>query len=264
MSLRQRISCSCFSVVLALPSVVPQAASGQTQPATVQLSSVHPPDRPLVPVSFETQGDLFTVRGRYLDAIEAYRQDPQAESSPTIANKIGVAYHHMFDLVDAKKSYERAIALDPRYAEAYNNLGAVYHAEKNYRKAQHYYKKAIKLNPRSPLFYSNLGTSYFLEGNTKKGAEQYAQAFALDPQIFEHGSAMRVEEASSSKDLAAANYVLAKTYAQAGKNDRALEYLRKALAEGFSDRKKLMTDRELASLRETPEFQALLSSQRTQ
>lgn len=262
MSLRQRISCSCLGAVLALPSIVPLPATCQTQPTTVEFTSVRPPDHPIVPVSPEMQGDLLTVRGRYLDAIEAYRKAPQ--DSAVVANKIGVAYHHMFDLIDAKKSYERAIQLDPHYAQPYNNLGAIYHAEKDYRKAQHYYKKAIKLNPKSPLFYSNLGTSYFLEGNVKKGAEQYAQAFALDPQVFEHNSATRVEEASSSRDLAAANYVLAKTYAQAGDNDRALAYLRKALAEGFSDRKKLMTDRELASLRETPEFQALLSSQRTQ
>ncbi len=262
MSLRQRIFRTCLSGVLALPSVVPLTASCQSQPAAVELTSVRPPDRPVIPLSPETQGDLLTARGRYLDAIVAYRQASQ--DSAVIANKIGVAYHHMFDLIDAKKSYERAIQLDPHYAEAFNNLGAIYHAEKNYRKAQSYYRKAIKLKPNSPLFYSNLGTSYFLEGNPKKGAQAYGRAFALDPQIFEHNSATRIEEASSSKDLAAANYVLAKTYAQAGNNDRALMYLRKALAEGFSDRKKLMNDRELASLRETPEFAQLLSSQRAQ
>ena len=54
------------------------------------------------------------------------------------------------------------------------------------------------------------------------------------------------------------NYELAKTYANAGMNDRALDYLRKALGEGFNDRKKLMNDPELASLRETPEFLQLL------
>src|SRR5271167_4348714 len=160
MSLRQRISCSCLGAVLTLPSIVPLPATCQTQATPVELTSVRPPDRPIIPVSPEMQGDLLTVRGRYLDAIEAYRKAPQ--DSAVVANKIGVAYHHMFDLIDAKKSYERAIQLDPHYAQPYNNLGAIYHAEKNYRKAQHYYKKAIKLNPKSPLFYSNLGTSYFL------------------------------------------------------------------------------------------------------
>jgi len=263
MSLRQCIFGSCFSLALSLSSVVPTAVLGQIQPAAIELTGGQPPDRqPQAPVSPELQGDLLTVRGRYLDAIAAYQKGPQ--DSAVIANKIGVAYHHMFDLTDAKKNYQRAIQLNPHYAEAINNMGAVYQAEKNYRQAQRLYRKAIKLNPNSSLFYSNLGTSYFFEGNTKKGAEAYRQAFALDPQIFEHSSAARIEEASSSKDLAAVNYVLAKTYAQAGMTDRALIYLRKALGEGFSDRKKLMSDPELASLRETPEFAALLSSQRMQ
>jgi tetratricopeptide (TPR) repeat protein len=197
------------------------------------------------------------VRQHYLDAIAAYKEAPQ--NSAVICNKIGVAFHHMFDLTDAKLYYERAIKLDPTYAQAINNLGAVYHSEKNYKKAERLYRKAIKLDPKSPLFYGNLGTAYFFEGNTKKGSQAYRQAFALDPNVFERGGASRIEELSSSKDLAAVNYELAKTYAQAGMNERALAYLRKALGEGFNDRKKLMNDPELASLRETPEFLTLLS-----
>ena len=208
------------------------------------------------------QGDLLAARKRYLDAIDAYRKGPQ--DSAVIANKIGVAYHHMFDVLDARKSYERAIKLNPKYAEAINNLGAIYHSEKNYKQAEKLYRKAIKLNPNSPLFYSNLGTAYFFEGNTKKGAEAYRQAFALDPEVFERGAGSKIEESSTVKDMAQVNSVLAKTYAQAGMNDLALNYLRKALGEGFNDRRRLMNDREFASVRETPEFLQLLSIQRSQ
>ena len=258
MSLRRCISCSCLSLALYFSSIVPSVFLGQISPAPAEPASGQASDgKAPIQVSPELEGDLLAVRGRYLDAIAVYKKAPQ--DSAVVVNKIGVAYHHMFDLVDAKKSYERAIQLNPRYAEALNNLGAVYQAEKNYKQAQRLYKRAIKLNPNSPLFYSNLGTSYFFEGNTRKGAAAYRQAFALDPQIFDHTSGSRIEEASSSKDLAAVNYVLAETYAQAGMNDRALTYLRRALAEGFSDRKKLMNDPELASLRETPEFIQLIS-----
>ncbi|AXC10379.1 TPR repeat [Acidisarcina polymorpha] len=210
--------------------------------------------------SSELEGDLLAARQRYLDAIEAYRK--ASPDSATVINKIGVAYHHMFDITDARKYYQRAIELNPHYAEAWNNLGATYHAEKKYKEAQRCYRKAIKLNPNSPLFYSNLGTAYFFQGNSKKGAEAYRQAFALDPEVFERSSAARIEESSSTKDLAMVNYVLAKTYAKAGMNERALSYLRKALGEGFNDRKKLMTDSELASLRETPEFIQLIARER--
>ncbi len=251
-------ACRYLSFVVLLPPLLIPAARCQSTASSVQVSEVHQPEHlTQVQVSPEMQGDLLAARQHYLDAIGAYKEAPQ--DSAVVNNKIGVAYHHMFDLNDAKLYYQRAIKLDPNYAQAINNLGAIYHAEKNYKQAERLYRKAIKLNPNSPLFYSNLGTAYFFQGNTKKGAEAYRQAFTLDPEVFEHTGASKIEELSSSKDLAVVNYELAKTYAQAGMNDRALSYLRKALGEGFNDRKKLMNDPELASLRETPEFLELLS-----
>jgi tetratricopeptide (TPR) repeat protein len=260
MALRLRVY-RCCSLAVVLSAMFIPVVRGQSAASVIQISELTQPERlPRNQVSPEMQGDLLAARQHYLDAIAAYKEAPQ--DSAVVVNKIGVAYHHMFDLNDAKVYYERAVKLDPNYAQAVNNLGAIYHAEKNYRQAERYYRRAIKLDPKSPLFYSNLGTAYFFQGNTKKGAEAYRQAFALDPDVFEHAGASKIEEESSSKDLAIVNYELAKTYAMAGLNDRALNYLRKALGEGFNDRKKLMTDPELASLRETPEFLQLLTLRR--
>ena len=77
----------------------------------------------------------------------------------------------MFDLLDARHSYERALKLNPHYAEAMNNLGAVYYAERNLHKAEHLYKGSLRLSPNAASVYSNLGTVYFAEGKGKKGAE---------------------------------------------------------------------------------------------
>jgi tetratricopeptide (TPR) repeat protein len=260
MTLGSRMFCWCSLAVLPV-LVVPSSrcqSAPSTVPSTVEVSEVRQPaPLPKIQLSPEMQGDLLTVHQHYLDAIAAYKEAPQ--DSAAVANKIGVAYHHMFDLNDAKLYYERAIKLDPTYAQAVNNLAAIYHSEKDYKKAERLYRKAIKLNPNSPMFYSNLGTAYFFEGNAKKGAEAYSQAFALDPNVFDHAGTSKIEELSSSKDLAAVNYELARTYAKAGMSDRALACLRKALGEGFNDRRKLMNDPELASLRETPEFLQLMS-----
>ena len=251
----------CCSVAVVLPALFISAARGQSAASAIQVSEVSQPERlPQIQVSPEMQGDLLAARQHYLDAITAYKEAPQ--ESAVVNNKIGVAYHHMFDMNDAKHYYERAIKLDPKYAQAVNNLGAIYHAEKNYAQAERCYRKAIKLDPKSPLFYSNLGTAYFFQGNIKKGSEAYRQAFALDPDVFDHTNSSKIEELSPTKGLAQVNYEMAKNYARAGMNDRALSYLRKALGEGFNDRKKLMTDPELASLRESPEFQQLMTLRR--
>ncbi len=39
-------------------------------------------------------------------------------------------------------------------------------------------------------------------------------------------------------------------------------YLRKAINEGFNDRKKLLEDKEFATLRDVPEFQQLIAEKR--
>jgi hypothetical protein len=47
-------------------------------------------------------------------------------------------------------------------------------------------------------------------------------------------------------------------------NDRALEYLRMALNEGFTNPRKIVADSEFVSLRGVPAFQQLLTEQSAQ
>ena len=54
------------------------------------------------------------------------------------------------------------------------------------------------------------------------------------------------------------HYYLAKTYAKAGRNELALQYIRKSLEEGFKERKRFMEDSEFEALRKLPEFEVLM------
>lgn len=209
------------------------------------------------PVSAEMRGDIFMARKEYRDAVDAYREAPP---TAIIYNKIGIAYHQMAQLDAAKKQYERSIKANPKYAEAINNLGAVYYAKKSYRRAVGQYRKALKLSPNSASIYSNLGTAYFARKNYKHALEAYQQALALDPEVFEHKSTHGVLlQERSVEERAKFHYYLAKTYAKAGMNDRALLYIRKALEEGFKERQKFQEDPEFAKLKDLPEFQQLMA-----
>jgi tetratricopeptide (TPR) repeat protein len=204
----------------------------------------------------EQQGDLLMARGDYAAALSAYRGGTL--TSAVLWNKIGVAYHHLFALSEARKAYETALTIDPRYPPALNNLAAVYHGEHNYGQAERLYKRALKYQPNSAVTESNLGTSYFADGKYKNGMKAYKIAFRLDPNVFNPDDSKKVEEASSRRQLIAINYYLAKTYASAGRKEQALTYLRKAIGEGFSDRKRLMADKEFDPIRGTPEFHKFL------
>jgi tetratricopeptide (TPR) repeat protein len=207
----------------------------------------------------ETQGDLLMAKGSYVDAIGAYQRIP-APSAVTL-NKIGIAYHHLFAFEVARKYYVTALTINPRYPEALNNLAAVYHGEHNYKKAEKIYKKALKYSPDSALTYRNLGTAYFAEGKEKPGEQAYERALALDSRIFNNSQGQTIEESGSRQQRSAMSYYLAKTYAIAGDDKQAISYLRKALDEGFKDRRALMQDKEFARLRSTPEFQQFIVEQ---
>jgi tetratricopeptide (TPR) repeat protein len=209
------------------------------------------------PLTPEVRGDIYMARKMYREALDTYRQSPETHIT---ANKIGIAYHQMLQLDQAKKQYERAIKLQPKYSEALNNLGTVYYAKKSYRKAVSQYKKALLVSPNSASILSNLGTAYFARKKYKDASEAYQQALAIDPEVFEHrGSHGVLLQERSVEERAKFHYYLAKTYAKAGVVDRALLYMRKAIEEGFKEREKFKEDPEFAAMQELPEFQALLT-----
>lgn len=207
----------------------------------------------------EERGDIFMARKMYREAIDQYRAAP--ETAITL-NKIGIAYHQTIDLRAAQRYYERAIKRDAKYFEAVNNLGTVFYAEKRYGRALRQYEKAIKVNPTSASVYSNIGTAHFARKEYKEAFEAYQQAVKLDPEVFErHDSYGVLLQDSTIGERARFHYYLAKTYAQAGMIDLAVQCVRKSLEEGFKERNKFIEDPEFAVLKDNAEFKALMAQE---
>ena len=240
------------TVSLATPAVAPAQA-----PQAIAVP-VPPPVSALTP---EQLGDTLMARQRYQAAIEVYKKGPR--DSAELWNKMGIAYQLMFNLEEATRCYERSLKLDPHNSVVLNNLGTVYDSLKQYPSAERMYHKAIKYDPKSALIYKNLGTNLLSQHKYKRGWEDYKQALAIDPEIFQRSTAPRVENPATVGDRGAMNYYLAKGCVRAGMNDRAIEYLRMALNEGFTNPKKIKADSEFASLRGIPAFEQLLTAQGT-
>ena len=244
----------CFLLVLPMVVCVHTSFAETSDPSPSATQVDTPPETSAI--SPELEGDLLMAHRSYAAALDAYQRGPQR--SAVLLNKIGVAYHHLFALDQARKYYQMALAIDPTYADALNNLAAVYHGQHDYKQAERTYKLALKYKPDTAITYCNLGTSYFADEKYKFGMEAYSKALQLNPNIFDPKQSQIVEETSTRRQLVAVNYYLAKTYATAGKMEEALTYLRRALEAGFHDRKQLMKDKEFAALRSTPEFHALM------
>jgi Tfp pilus assembly protein PilF len=245
-----------FLPLLAISLNVSRAQPTQATPPNPAHSSAATSPTPPTP---EQLGDSLVGHQRYQAAIAAYSKSPQMTAD--IWNKMGIAYQMLFNAKDATRCYKESLKLDPANPQVINNLATVYASLKQYGQADRMYRKALKLDPKSALVLKNYGTNLLAEHKYNKGWEAYQQALAIDPQIFADHSGPTVQDPSSVQERGAMNYYMAAGCARAGNTDCALQYLRMALDEGFTTRKKVEADSQFASLRDNPAFKQLLAEQ---
>jgi len=237
-----------------IPALVP-ASAADIQSQSISLTPQPPPSQ-------EEIGDSLMAHQRYQAAIEAYKKVPH--SSADVWNKMGISYQLMLDPQDASRCYQASLRMDAKNSRVLNNLGTIYDSTKEFGNAERMYHKALKLDPRSALIYKNLGTNLLAQHKYKRGWEAYKAALEIDPSIFNNNTSPRVQNPASVEDRGAMNYYMARGCMRAGMNDCAIEYLRMALNEGFTNPKKIEADSEFAGLRGLPAFQQLLASQSRQ
>lgn len=268
------------------------ASAAQTPPTATQNppameeaaprpARVGPPPHSASAAQLEIDADTLRAEKSYADAIDYYRAAIKKSATAGLWNKIGITELQFGRHKDAIKSFNHAIKLDPKLAEAYNNRGAVYYisgaqqqtvaqragksvpggALKNYRKAVSEYQKALAIREDNASYHSNLGTAYFALREFPLAINEYVRAMQIDPQVFEHRSQTGIAaQMSSPEDRAYYSFVLARIYAKAGDLDRALEYLRKAMEDGYKEIDSVYKDQEFAMLRKDPRFAELMSS----
>ena len=233
-----------------------RASTGNTVPTNSAGMPVNNPAPGASKLSPEMRGDIYMARKMFREAIDKFREAP---SSAAVQNKIGIAFHQLLQLELAKRSYQTAMKLDPKFPQPINNLGTVYYSQRNYGKAMKYYRKALRLDDNSASVWVNLGSAYFAKHDIKHAAECYDKAMQLDPEVFEHRSQYgTLLQERTVEDRAKFHLYLAKAYAQRGDKERALIYLRKALEEGLKERKNIPNIPEFASLKTEEAFTSLL------
>jgi len=252
------------------PPVTPAAAISEP-PGVAQTPAIAAPastaaaaaaQTPLKPLTLEEQGDLLMAQQRYQAAIEAYKK--VEIRSADVWNKMGIGYQLMFNLEEASHCYQASLRMEPKNARVMNNLGTIFDSEKEFGNAERMYHKALRLEPKSALIYKNLGTNLLAQHRYKKGWEAYKTALEIDPNIFKNSASPRVQNPASVEERGAMNYYMAKGCVRAGMNDCAIDYLRLALNEGFTNPKKIEADGEFAGLKSEPAFRQLLAEQRQQ
>jgi tetratricopeptide (TPR) repeat protein len=85
------------------------------------------------------------------------------------------------DVAGAIECYRRAIAADPRYAQAHSNLGNALQAKGDVAGAIECYRRAIAADPKHAKAHTNLGLALKEKGELGEAIECYRNAIAADP-----------------------------------------------------------------------------------
>ncbi len=258
------VSVSLLSSLLVFSSTsfsqVSRSEQVQVNPPLLRVTDPPAPDASVA--DLEARGDQLRMQKLYLDAMDYYRAAlVKAPRSASLMNKVGITELMMQRYREAKKSFEHAIKADRKFSSAYNNLGVVYYEVRKYGPAIKQYKKAIAIEATSASYYSNLGAAYFSKKEFDPAVVAYQRAVELDPNVFENSSRGGVQaQLPSPDDRAHYDYTVAKLYAKMGYSDRSLEYLRKAMEEGYKDFKNVYKDAEFAELRKDKRFTELMAT----
>jgi tetratricopeptide (TPR) repeat protein len=82
---------------------------------------------------------------------------------------------------EAAEAYRRALALDPRHADAHVNLGRLLHESGDAESAGEHYRRALDCRPDDATAAFNLGVALEDLGRPREALAAYENAVALDP-----------------------------------------------------------------------------------
>ncbi|MBU2044370.1 MAG: tetratricopeptide repeat protein [Candidatus Omnitrophica bacterium] len=91
----------------------------------------------------------------------------------------GYRLQSMGDLKGALAYYQKAVQMDPYYAEARNDLGVVYEALGEDDQALREYEEVIKIDPNYLAAYTNLAFLYEKKGDVKNATEYWKKRYLL-------------------------------------------------------------------------------------
>lgn len=120
---------------------------------------------------------------KFLDAIRSFelaiRIDPRFVDAWV---EKGYAHFHLGEYSVAISSYDRAIEIDVENAAAWNLKGLAYYKMKNYEKAMQCCEKAIDIDPNDGMSWYNLACYRTLSGRADEGLEALRRSIEIDIQ----------------------------------------------------------------------------------
>jgi tetratricopeptide (TPR) repeat protein len=130
-------------------------------------------------IARHARGELDAARADFEKALEV---DPRCAEA---WNNRGAMRRATGDLAGALADFNRALEIHPRYAEAYNNRGIARHATGDVSGALNDFDKALEIHPRYAEALSNRATSRQALGDPHGALADFDQALSIRPDYAE-------------------------------------------------------------------------------
>ncbi len=102
--------------------------------------------------------------------------------------------------------FNKAIEIDPNFADAYSRRGAAYSNKSDYDRAIKDFNKAIELDPKHEVALLNRASVYMLKENYKSAIADFSRLIVLFPKsVLYYSLRADVYDKNGSKKLAAAD-----------------------------------------------------------
>jgi tetratricopeptide (TPR) repeat protein len=238
--------------------------------------------RPASASTYSSMGLILYGAGRYDEAIAAFKKATELQPDNFMGfQQLGTAYHAVGQVELALENYQRATAIRPS-ASALSNIGTLHYGRGEFAQAADAYREAITLRPNSATTHRNLGDALTRLGSHQEARSAYQRAVALseadlkvnpsDPRLvavlalhLRKSGARGAAQARIADAVAKAPSDIEVLYRAAvinaldGKPVEAIGFLRSAIESGYS-RARAGEDDDFASLRDLPEFKALITA----
>lgn len=230
-------------------------------------------------------GVLFWRNDRPDEAVEQFQR--VIELTPDNMwgyNSLGAAYYNLDRLDEAHEMFGRSIAAQPNY-RAYANLATLDYVAGRYAEAANMYEKALEKNSSSYVTWGSFANAcYWLPDRREEAYEHYRRAAVMaeeqravnarDPRLLSRlagycamlGEAERAdvftrESLALAPDNLRIIYTAGCTYEQLGRRMEAVEYIARALTNGYSSAE-FEADPWMQDLRADERFQTSLNEMR--
>ncbi|MCY3756607.1 MAG: tetratricopeptide repeat protein [Acidobacteria bacterium] len=131
---------------------------------------------------FWSQGTVALSEGRFVDAVEAFREMVAADPQEPIAHMdLGTALLQLGDVNGALSKYRESLRLSPGNPRLHYNLGLVYTLQKAYPKALEHYRNAVELDPGFENAHFNAANLLMRLGKMAQAGEHYGRVNELNP-----------------------------------------------------------------------------------